>query len=79
MLGLHILNGEFAGPLALDEVESVLLPSLRVQGSCETVLLSRKPSATAVVDFGSVSGGRLDVGTLVEFDEGRTGDESLDV
>ncbi len=76
---LAVADGETVGPLAGDLVEGLFLLACRVQGGGEAVLLAAQPSFAAVVDLGRVAGRGLDVGGLVQLDEGTAVDETFDV
>jgi hypothetical protein len=76
-LGLGILNSKGIVPLAISCVDGLLLLVLGVYRGREGVRLSRKPTATAVIDLCSVAGGGLDVGDAIEFDKRRAGYEAF--
>jgi len=79
VLGLHVLDGELAGPLTLDQIQRVLFAALREECRSEAVLLAGQPAASAVVNLRRVAGRGLDCCALVELDKRRAGNEPFDV
>lgn len=77
---LALVDGECFGPLAFDAEERVFLGrGCLEQGRGEGVLFPGQPAPAAVLDFGGVPAGGLDVGVAVELDEGRAAVEAFDV
>lgn len=74
-----IANGEGVGPLAIDGVERIFLPSCWVQTGCEGVFFPRQPALSRVVDFCRVSCRGDDVVCFVEFDVWVAVDKTFDM
>ena len=78
--GFPFTNREFTGPLSLNRVQHVFLPSFRVKSSGKrSPLPPPQPSPPRVVNFSNKPRGRPDVTAFAQLDAGGSSEEAFDV